>query len=63
MKLLTYSSVNEIIGTRLDYMSFFYSSLMRQFNYVKVDEAIMVSIKIKNVVRLSCILANEFRMD
>ena len=52
-----------MIDIRPDYVHFFYSLWTRWFNRVKVDEDVMVNVKMENMVRLSCILANEFRMD
>ena len=45
------------------YMYLFGSLWTKWFNHVKVDEDIVVSVKIGNMVRFSYILANEFKMD
>ena len=63
LEFLTCSSVTEVIDIKLEYMPFLCSLLLRWFNRIKVDEDFMVSVKMRDVVRLGCILVNAFGMD
>lgn len=53
----------KVIDNRLNYMPFLCSFLLRWLNCAKVDEDFMVSVKMRDVLSLSCIPVNEFMMD
>lgn len=60
---LTYSDMTEMIDIRPVYVHFSYSFWMRWFNRIKVDKDIVVSVKIRNMVMIGCVLADELRTD
>ena len=63
MNCLACTSMIEMIDIRLGCVCFFGSSWTRWFNHIKVDEDIVVNVKMGDMVRLNCIPTNKFVMD